>query len=135
MSASALMEEKEAVGHPDKVFGLDRLYGKYADYSYLNQLQEDPESEKYGCSAFLTLLLMPTAPNKTSRQVLYGHYVPVAPTPLPEPMLIAFSNPLAQELGLSEEDCNDPRFAAFFSGNLSVLNTGEIFCFAVCLTL
>lgn len=63
--------------------------------------------------------------------------MPVLPTPLPEPLLIACSKAMLKELGLTEKDTKDPRFAAFFGGDLSVLETSEIllltsFNFQVC---
>jgi uncharacterized protein YdiU (UPF0061 family) len=51
------------------------------------------------------------------RQVFSGHYVPVAPTPLPEPAYVAHSAELFAELGLSETLVHDPDFARLFSGD------------------
>lgn len=119
----------EEQGRP---FGLESLYKEHADYSWVEQLDKDPETEKYGETTLNQT--NSAAPNKSSRQVIAGHYVLVRPTPLRfarawtyvyhlfrEPTLVAFSKPLAEELGLTEEDCKDPRFAAFFSGDLSVV--------------
>jgi hypothetical protein len=45
------------------------------------------------------------------------------PRPLPDPYLISTSSELMMELGLSEKDClADPKFLAFFSGDIDVLN-------------
>lgn len=74
-----------------------------ADHSWLKQLKPDPETEKY-------------QPNKRSRQVKSGHYVLVAPTPLPEPKLLIHSPPMAEALGISEEERQSKEFTAFFSG-------------------
>lgn len=77
--------------------------GRAADHSWLEQLTPDPEAAKY-------------APNKTSRQVRSGHYIPVMPTPLPKPSLIIHSPPMAQSLGISEEEVKTDAFAGFFAG-------------------
>mmetsp|Transcript_44560 Transcript_44560/g.72670 ORF Transcript_44560/g.72670 Transcript_44560/m.72670 type:complete len:628 (+) Transcript_44560:259-2142(+) len=79
-------------------------FGSRSDPSWTNQLQPDPETEKY-------------APNKSSRQVKSGHYVLVKPTPLPKPKLVIYSQAMAQELGLSEDACTSSEFAGFFTGD------------------
>ena len=38
-------------------------------------------------------------------EVFGGHWVPVKPTPLPRPVLVAHSREVAEMLGLSEADC------------------------------
>jgi len=43
-------------------------------------------------------------------------YAPIAPTPVPEPQLIVFNAPLAEELGL-EPNVLEPEAAGIFSGN------------------
>jgi uncharacterized protein YdiU (UPF0061 family) len=58
----------------------------------MKDLTCDPESVKHN-------------PNKVSRQVKSGHYVPVLPTPLPQPTLVTYSPKMAEELGLSKETC------------------------------
>jgi uncharacterized protein YdiU (UPF0061 family) len=60
-------------------------------------------------------------PNQSMREVKTGHYVPVMPTPLPEPKLIMHSPEMAAELGLSEEHCTSPEFLRFFSGDVSAV--------------
>ena len=65
------------------------------------------------------------APNKTSRQVLSGHYVLVRPTPLPSPRLVHFSSALATEIGLDPASAiisgsqHHTSFVNFFSGNIA----------------
>lgn len=59
---------------------------KHADHSWIRLLDEDPEAELH-------------APNKAMRQVRSGHYVPVLPTPLPNPRLLVYSARLAASLG------------------------------------
>ena len=46
-----------------------------ANHSWLLQLRPDPRQQQF-------------VPNRTSREVFSGHYVEVAPTPLPQPSLI-----------------------------------------------
>lgn len=55
-----------------------------------------------------------------ARQVFSGHYVPVTPTPLPDPELVAHSSSLFRELGLSNALAHDETFLRFFAGDLSV---------------
>ena len=52
-------------------------------------------------------------------QVASGHYVPVLPSPLPDPKLVLFSKSCAAELGLSDEACLSKEFAQFFSGDVA----------------
>lgn len=77
--------------------------GQRADHSWLQQLTPDPETAQY-------------APNKQSRQVRSGHYVPVLPTPLANTKLVIHSPPMAEALGISEEEIASEDFVAFFSG-------------------
>ena len=82
-------------------------FSKYADYSFLDFLKADPHSTKDGN-------------DHKSRPVYSGHYVPVAPTPIPQPEYVSHSNKLFQELGLSQKILKDTDFSSFFSGDLSV---------------
>lgn len=81
-------------------------FAERADYSLLDQLQPDPQARADGR-------------DHRPRQVLSGHYVPVAPTPLPDPELVAHSQALFAELGLSEALVNDERFRQLFSGDIT----------------
>ncbi len=54
------------------------------------------------------------------RQVFAGHFVPVKPTPLPDPDYVAHSRTLFEELGLDDELVHDDAFSRVFSGDLSV---------------
>jgi len=78
-----------------------------ADYSLLDGLQPDPQATVDG-------------DDHRPRQVLSGHYVPVTPTPLPHPQLVAHSSSLFADLGLSEELVHDDSFRRLFSGDISV---------------
>lgn len=76
-----------------------------ADYSLLNQLKADPESTADGR-------------DHRPRQVHSGHYVPVTPTPLPDPAYVAHSPALFAELGLDDGLVHDDDFRSVFSGDL-----------------
>ena len=78
-----------------------------ADYSLLTSLLVDPQATADG-------------DDHRPRQVCSGHYVPVTPTPLPEPEVVAHSPTLFAELGLSEALVDDAQFVQLFSGDTSV---------------
>ncbi|MEI8250180.1 MAG: protein adenylyltransferase SelO family protein [Synechococcus sp. ELA057] len=77
-----------------------------ADYSLLETLQADPQATADGR-------------DHQPRQVFSGHYVPVTPTPLAAPELVAHSPALFEELGLGEALIDDERFLQLFSGDIS----------------
>ena len=78
------------------------------DNTFLRDLVADPEQEQH-------------SPNKIRREVTSGHYVMVKPTPLPHPVLVAYSKDMAGTLGLSEEECKSEAFAQFFGGNIEAI--------------
>jgi uncharacterized protein YdiU (UPF0061 family) len=78
-------------------------FARHADFSWLSQLEPDPETEDH-------------YPNKTSRQVKSGHYVVVRPTPLPKPTCAIASENMLTALGMTLEEAKTERFASFFSG-------------------
>jgi uncharacterized protein YdiU (UPF0061 family) len=82
-------------------------FAQRADYSLLESLKGDPQATGDGL-------------DHRPRQVFSGHYVPVTPTPLPEPEYVAHSRSLFEELGLSEELAHDELFLRLFSGDISV---------------
>ena len=84
-------------------------FAQRADYSLLESLQADPQATADGH-------------DHRPRQVFSGHYVPVTPTPLPAPELVAHSSTLFEELGLSEALVHDEQFLRLFSGDISVAN-------------
>jgi uncharacterized protein YdiU (UPF0061 family) len=51
------------------------------------------------------------------RQVHGACYSRVAPTPVPQPQLVAHAREVAAAIGLGEQDCQSPDFAAIFAGN------------------
>jgi len=81
------------------------LLAERADYSWMERLRADPEAAKH-------------EPNRSSRQVRSGHYVPVKPLPLGAPRLVIHSPSMAASLGISEEEVQTDRFKAFFSGDI-----------------
>jgi uncharacterized protein YdiU (UPF0061 family) len=82
-------------------------FAQRADYSLLDSLQADPQATGDGH-------------DHQPRQVFSGHYVPVKPTPIPAPEVVAHSRSLFQELGLSEALAHDEQFLRLFSGDISV---------------
>ncbi|MEB3173560.1 MAG: protein adenylyltransferase SelO family protein [Cyanobacteriota bacterium] len=82
-------------------------FAERADYSLLESLVADPQASGDG-------------DDHRPRQVFSGHYVPVTPTPLPEPELVASSPALFEELGLSASLAREEPFIRLFSGDISV---------------
>jgi uncharacterized protein YdiU (UPF0061 family) len=82
-------------------------FAQRADYSLLQALQPDPQATADGN-------------DHRPRQVFSGHYVPVKPTPLPEPAYVAHSSALFDELGLDEALAHDEQFRRLFSGDIGV---------------
>lgn len=74
-------------------------------FSFTSQLNADPQAT-------------PDGRDHQPRQVRSGHFVPVAPTPLPEPEYVSHSRTLFRELGLDDELAHDPRFRRIFSADL-----------------
>ncbi len=77
-----------------------------ADYSLMNTLNADPNCTGDGN-------------DHLPRQVFSGHFVPVTPTPLPDPEYITHSSAFFHELGLSDELAHNKDFAHIFSGDIS----------------
>ena len=81
-------------------------FAKQVDYSLMQQLRPDPQST-------------PDGQDHRAREVRSGHYVPVTPTPLPNPDYVAHSPELFAALGLNETLVHDGDFRSVFSGDLS----------------
>lgn len=77
-----------------------------ADYSLMNTLTPDPEAKANGVDHW-------------PREVFSGHYVPVNPTPIKDPIYIAHSKNFFSELGLDESLAQTSDFIKMFSGDLS----------------
>jgi len=82
-------------------------FAQWADYSLLDSLHPDPQATPDGC-------------DHRPRQVFSGHYVPVTPTPIPAPELVAHSPSLFHDLGLGDGLAHDEDFLRLFSGDISV---------------
>ena len=89
---------------------LDDL-AKITDYSLINTLRADPEATQDGV-------------DHEPRQVFSGHYVPVNPTPIENPVYIAHSKELFKELGFANELATSDAFMKMFSADLSELPEG-----------
>ncbi len=79
---------------------------KLANYSFVNKLNSDPDAKFNG-------------DNKLSREVFSGHYVPVSPTAIKEPIYISHSVNFFKELGFSENLIKSDDFIKLFSGDMS----------------
>lgn len=81
-------------------------FAKAADYSLMMSLNRDPDSDGTGNDHNL-------------RQVFTGHFVPVKPTPIADPIYITHSHSLFEELGLEDALALIDEFQNVFSGELS----------------
>jgi serine/tyrosine/threonine adenylyltransferase len=77
-----------------------------SDYSFVNKLNCDPDAKF-------------NEDNKSPREVFSGHYVPVTPTPIKEPIYISHSKDFFKELGFSESLIKSDDFIKMFSGDIS----------------
>lgn len=77
-----------------------------SDYSFIENLNSDPDAKHNG-------------DNKFPREVFSGHYVPVSPTAIKEPIYISHSINFFKELGFSENLLKSDDFIKLFSGNMS----------------
>ena len=76
------------------------------DYSLMNTLERDPDATENG-------------EDFAPRQVFSGHYVPVKPTPIANPVLVAHSPDFFQSLGFDDSLASTEEFSQLFSGDLS----------------
>ena len=81
-------------------------FAQRADYSFMNDLKADPDATVDGV-------------DHLPRQVFSGHFVPVVPTPIPDPEYVSHSKSFFRELGLSDGLVHDESFRKVFSGDLS----------------
>lgn len=79
-----------------------------ADYSLVETLSPDPHAKENGV-------------DHHPREVFSGHYVPVNPTPIENPLYIAHSKTFFKELGLSDDLARSEDFIKLFSGDTSQL--------------
>ncbi|GGD49149.1 hypothetical protein GCM10012288_24060 [Malaciobacter pacificus] len=88
-----------------KISSLKEL-SQYADYSLIDTLTSDPQASSDG-------------KNHYPREVFNGHYVPVNPTPIPNPIYISHSKSFFEELGFDNSLALDEEFMKMFSGDIS----------------
>ncbi|ADG93877.1 protein of unknown function UPF0061 [Arcobacter nitrofigilis DSM 7299] len=79
---------------------------KLSDYSFVENLNCDPDAKS-------------NADNKTPREVFSGHYVPVEPTALKEPIYLSHSANFCEELGFTQNLIKSEDFIKMFSGDIS----------------
>jgi uncharacterized protein YdiU (UPF0061 family) len=96
---------KEIKENSAKVETLSDL-AKLVNYSLMETLNRDPDSRDNGV-------------DHQPRQVFSGHYVPVNPTPIKNPVYIAHSMTLFKELGFSDNLAQSAEFMSMFSGDIS----------------
>lgn len=80
----------------------------FADYSLVESLTPDPESTEDGH-------------DYNPREVFSGHYVPVKPTPIENPIYISHSKSLFNELGFDDSLATSQDFIKMFSADTSSL--------------
>ncbi len=79
-----------------------------ANYSFINTLTQDPKANADG-------------QNFHPREVFNGHYVPVRPTPISNPIYITHSKNFFKELGFDDTLAQDEEFMKMFSANTAHL--------------
>ena len=77
-----------------------------ADYSFMDTLNCDPDARVDGV-------------DYSPREVFTGHYVPVNPTPIKDPVYVIHSKTFFKELGFSDTLARSEAFKHMFSGDLS----------------
>ena len=90
---------------PELIKNLNDL-ASLASYSLIDALNSDPEAKADGV-------------DHLPRQVFSGHYVPVMPTPLKEPVYISHSKNFFSELGFADSLAQSDDFMRMFSADLS----------------
>ncbi|NRF62473.1 protein adenylyltransferase SelO [Vibrio coralliilyticus] len=83
-------------------------FAQTSDYSLLDTLVADPDATDDGEDHF-------------PRQVFSGHYVPVKPTPIADPVYVSHSQPFFKQLGLADSLALTEDFKRLFSGDVSVV--------------
>ena len=90
---------------PKSVYTLEDL-ATLSDYSLLDNLNCDPDATE-------------TGDDYEPRQVFSGHYVPVKPTPIANPVYVAHSETFFAELGFDDNLVHTEGFASLFTGDMS----------------
>ena len=99
------MSNKAGTDTSARIFDLNDL-AKAADYSLLDTLVPDPDATEDGLDFY-------------PRQVFSGHYVPVKPTPIADPVYVAHSQQFFRELGLDDSLAKTEAFKQLFSGDVT----------------
>jgi uncharacterized protein YdiU (UPF0061 family) len=99
------MANQHITNVPVTVYTLDDL-AKLTDYSLLNNLNCDPDATE-------------TGDDYEPRQVFSGHYVPVKPSPIANPIYITHSKTFFAELGFDDSLAQTEDFARLFAGDIS----------------
>ncbi|HIC43858.1 MAG TPA: hypothetical protein EYO73_06090 [Sulfurimonas sp.] len=97
-----MKEIKQGSGAVETLVDLSKL----ADYSLMDTLNCDPTATADGV-------------DYSPREVFTGHYVPVNPTPIKDPVYIAHSKTFFNELGFADSLAQSDDFVRMFSGDLS----------------
>ncbi|WP_438971539.1 protein adenylyltransferase SelO [Methylophaga sp.] len=87
-----------------KIATLEDL-AKMTSYSFMDSLNSDPDGTLNG-------------DDHSPRQVFTGHYVPVKPTPIQNPVYVTHSKTFFHELGFADSMANSKDFVQMFSGDL-----------------
>jgi len=99
------MREKGAEQSSVRVSSLDD-FAKMVDYSLMDTLTCDPDATADG-------------EDHSPREVFSGHYVPVKPTPITDPIYVTHSQTFFQELGLEDQLAQTEDFKRLFAGEVS----------------
>ncbi|MBC7003184.1 YdiU family protein [Photobacterium sp. BZF1] len=99
------MSAREGAGGPANISTIDE-FAKAADYSLMDTLNPDPDATEDGNDF-------------SPRQVFSGHYVPVKPSPIADPVYISHSQQFFGELGLDDSLVLSEGFAKLFSGDIT----------------
>jgi len=90
-------------------------FGELADHSWIRCLDCDPEAAD-------------NEPNRRSREVRSGHWVPVKPDALPATRLVITSALLAAEMGMDSRFLLSDEFRRFFSGEVDAVPAMKSWC-------
>ncbi|MCD6258777.1 MAG: YdiU family protein [Helicobacteraceae bacterium] len=99
----------QKIKQSDETINILNDLGKRANYSLIDTLSVDPDATIDGI-------------DHAPRQVFSGHYVPLRPTPIQNPLYVAHSKKFFKELGLSDALALSQDFMRMFSGDTSQLS-------------
>jgi serine/tyrosine/threonine adenylyltransferase len=103
----------------------DRLQSRTVN-AWVQQLSGETK-ENYQKSLLQSRLPLEEQTNTTKRPVFNGHYVLVAPTPLPHPRLVLYSPDVAERLlGFTKAHIQEADFLKFVSGDIRGIAKGDV---------